>query len=72
MLHVRMSLQIAADMAQRQQVFLREVAAFRENRIQARSAVALGQNETVAVRILRIFRIDVHFFKIQIRKYVGR
>ena len=72
MFHIRMSLKIGTQMTESLQIFFGEVSSLCQNGIQARRCVSFGEDETVAVRLLRIFGIDVHFFKIQVCKYICR
>ena len=69
--HVGMTLQVAADMAQRLEVLLGEEPALGEHGVQARSAVALGEHKAIAVGLAGIGRVDVHFLKVQIGHDVG-
>ena len=70
MLQTRMSLQMRTDVTKRLKILHREKSAVSQCGIQTRSCVSLGKNETVTLRILRVLRINIHFFKIKIRKYV--
>ena len=66
-----MTLQVAADMAQRLEVLLGEEPALGEHGVQARSAMALGEHKAVAIGLAGISRVDVHFLKVQIGHDVG-
>ena len=66
-----MTLQVAADMAQRLEILLGEEPTLGEHGVQARSAMALGEHKTVAIGLAGIGRVDVHFLKVQIRHDVG-
>lgn len=63
---------MAADLPQRQQVLLREVAPQRQRRVQARRRVALGQHETIPVLPLGVLGVDAQFLKVKVRKQVRR
>ena len=69
--HVGMTLQVAADMAQRLEILLGEEPTLGEHGVQARSAMALGEHKTVAIGLAGIGRVDVHFLKVQIGHDVG-
>ena len=49
-----------------------EIAPVGQGGIQARGAVALGKHKAVPIRVLGIFGIDVHFFKIQVSEDLSR
>ena len=42
-----------------------------KNRIQARRRVTLGEHKAIAIGLVRVGRIDIHFLKVQIRHDVG-
>ncbi len=65
-----MALQMGTHMAKRHQILHREISPLCHGTVVARRRVSLGQDKTVSVRILRVLRIDVHLFKIQISKNV--
>ena len=69
--HVGMTLQVAADMTQRLEVLLGEEPALGEHGVQTRSTVALGEHKAIAVGLAGIGRVDVHFLKVQIGHDVG-
>ena len=69
--HVRVTLQVAANMAQRLEVLLGEEPALGEHGVQARSAMTLGKHKAVAIGLAGIGRVDVHFLKVQIGHDVG-
>ena len=71
MFHIWMSLQVRAKVAKGQQVFFREVTFFSQCCVESRRCVAFRKYKTIAVRIFWIFRVHVHFFKIQIRENIG-
>ena len=58
-------------MTQGRQILHREVASVRQSRVQARRCVSLGKDETVSVLHPGVLRIDIHFFKIKIRKNIS-
>ena len=65
--HVGMALEDAAELAQRVQLVLRRigVAALRHHAVEHRRRMALGEDEAVAVRPLRVRRIDPHVIEVQ-------
>ena len=67
--HVRVALQIAADLAQGLEVLHREEAALSQRCVQAGGCVALGEHQTVPIRSLRILRIDVHLHEIEVGQH---
>ena len=71
LVHVGVALQVAADLAQGLEVLHREVAALCQSSVQCRSGMALGQHQTVAVGLLRILRVDVHFHEIEVAQQLG-
>ena len=71
-IHIRMTLQHGADMAQRLHLIGREIAALRQRCIQTGAAMAFGEDKTIAVRIMWILRIHLHLFEIEIGKQVRR
>ena len=66
-----MSLQVAADVAQRLEILFGEEPALGEHGVQTRCTVALGEHETIAVGLAGIGRIDVHFLEVQVGHDVG-
>ncbi|CDC60952.1 unknown [Clostridium sp. CAG:448] len=71
MLHIRVSLQDGVRLPQCFQHFYREIPAQCQRRIKPGCGVPFGQHQPVAIRILRFFRIDPHFLKIQKRQKLG-
>ena len=71
MLHIRVTLEIAGGMTEGLEILDREVAAQCECRVETRCAVSLGEDHTVSAGCLRVLRIDVHFFKIEVCQNVG-
>ena len=71
LVHVGVALQIAADLAQGLEVFHREVTALGQRCIQCRGGMALGQHQTVAVGLLRVLRVNVHFHEIEVAQQFG-
>ena len=69
--HIGVALQVAADLAQSLEVFHREEAALGQRCVQAGGCVALGEHQTVTVRVLRSLRIDVHLYKIEVGQHFG-
>ena len=69
--HVGVTLQGAADVAQRLEILLGEESALGEHGVQTRRAVALGKHEAIAVGLAGVGRVDVHFLKVQIGHDVG-
>ena len=69
--HVGVTFQIAAVMAQGGQVTHREKSAFCQSGIQSGGAVALGQNKPIPQGVLRVFGVDVHNLDIQIGQHIG-
>ena len=69
--HVGMALQSAANMAERLELFDGKIAAICQHRIQARRRVTLGEHKAIAIGLVRVGRIDIHFLKVQIRHDVG-
>jgi hypothetical protein len=65
-----MSLQIRSQVAQRGKILHRKIASVGQCGIQARRRMSLGKHKPVSVLLLRILRIDIHLFKIEIGKYV--
>jgi len=63
-----MSLQIRTEMTQCLQILYREKASMCQGRIQTGCRMSLGKNKTIPVFLLRICRINIHFFKIQVGK----
>ena len=72
MTHVGMAGVMALDGAEELQILLREEAAQGQHRVQSRRAVAFGQHKAVAVRILRVGRVDLHDVEVQRREDVHR
>ena len=70
-IHIGMALQAAADMAERLELFDGKIAAIRQHRIQPRRRVTLGEHKAVAIDLVRVGRIDIHFLKVQISHDVG-
>ena len=68
----RMAFEIGADLAQLQQLGAIERAGLGPGRVQHRRGVALRQHEPIAVRVLRILRIEAHLGEEQRRHDVGR
>ena len=68
--HIRMPLQARADMTEGQQFLHGEKSAVRQCRIEPRCNVPLGKNKAVAVRIMRVFRIDTNFLLVEIGEIV--
>lgn len=66
-----MALQSAANMAERLELFDGKIAAICQHRIQARRRVTLGEHKAIAIGLVRVGRIDIHFLKVQIRHDVG-
>ena len=66
-----MALQVRADVAERRELVFREITFFCEHGVKAGRCMAFGKHEAVAIRLLRVLGIDVHFFKIKIREDVG-
>ena len=66
-----MTLQIAADLAQRFQVFDREEAALSQRSIQSRCCMALGQNQTIPILGVRILGIHIHIHEIEVAQYLS-
>ena len=65
-LHIRVTLQHSADVAEFFQLIHREIAALCQCSVKTRCAVAFGKDKTVSVRILRVLRVNVQFFEIEI------
>ena len=63
-----MSLKVRTYVTQSLQVLYREKSAVCQCRVQTRCSMSLGQYETVSVCLLRILRVDIHLFKVQIGK----
>jgi hypothetical protein len=61
-----MSLEVGMELSECQQLFHREISSLCKNGIESRRRVALGEHEAVSLRIFGIFRIHVHFLKIEI------
>ena len=72
MLYTWMSLQMRTYMTQCRQIFYREKPSICQHGIQARSRVSFGQYKTVTICFFWLLRINIHFFKIKICKYVSR
>ena len=70
--HVGVAGVMALDGAEELQILLREEAAQGQHRVQSRRAVALGQHKAVAVRVLRVGRVDMHDVEVQRREDVHR
>ena len=64
--HVRVALQAAADVAQRLELLNGEEPAARENGVERGGRVALGEDEAVAVGLVGIGRVDVHVLEVQV------
>jgi hypothetical protein len=69
--HVGMTLQVAADVAQRLKILLGEEPTLGEHSVQTRCTVALGKHKAIAVGLAGMGRVDVHFLKVQIGHDVG-
>ena len=70
MLHTGMPLEMRTDVAERSQILLGEEASLCQGCVKSRSCMALGKYETVSVCLLRVLRIDIQLFKIQICKNI--
>ena len=68
--HFHMAGHMAVDAAEHLQLLDREEAAQRQHRIHGGRAVALGHDEAVTLRVMRVLGIDVHLGKVQIRQHV--
>lgn len=66
-----MTLQVAADVAQRLKILLGEEPTLGEHSVQTRCTVALGKHKAIAVGLAGMGRVDVHFLKVQIGHDVG-
>ena len=66
MFHIRMSLQIRSKMTKCLQIFFREISSLSQCRVKSRCCMSFGEYKTVSVCFLRIFRVNVHFLKIQV------
>ena len=65
-LHIGMTLEHRMGLTQTLELFLIEKAAQSQNRIQRRSRMAFGKDETVAIGVLGIGGVDLHFFVVEI------
>ena len=68
LLGVGMPLKDAVQLAEVLQLLTGKEALVRKHRIQRRSRVSLGEDESVPVFPVRVFRIDAHFVIVQARK----
>ena len=68
----RMAFQVAAELAQLEQVLHREQPRLRPGRIEQRRGVALGKNEPVVVVVMGILRVVTHVPEEQRRHQVRR
>ena len=71
LIHVGVALQVAADLAQGLEVFHREEPALGQRSVERRSGVALGQHQTVAVRLFRSLGVNIHIHEIEVRQHLG-
>ena len=53
-------------MAERLKLLLREIPSLRKNSIKRRRGMPLREHETIPVRLLRIFRVNIHDIEIEI------
>ena len=70
--HVRMALKIGINVTEGGKILHREEAPVRQNGVETRRVVALGEHEAVAVFLLRILRIDIHLNVIEVRENISR
>ena len=68
--HFHMAGHMAVDAAEHLEILDREEAAQRQRRVNGGRAVALGHDEAVTLRVMRVLGIDVHLGKVQIRQHV--
>ena len=71
LIHVGVALQVAADLAQGLEVFHREEPALGQRSVERRGGVALGQHQTVAVRLFRSLGVNIHIHEIEVRQHLG-
>ena len=66
MFHVGMPLKVGANMPECQEIFLRKISSLSQYGVESRRIMPFGQDKTVSVRFLRLGRIDIHLFKIEV------
>ena len=66
-----MAFNIAAQLAQGEQIFRRQETSLRPRGIEQRGRVAFGENEPVVVRVARVFGIVAHVAKKKSRHQIG-
>jgi hypothetical protein len=71
MLHIGVTLEIGRSLAEGLEVFYGEEASVSKSGVKTGSAVSLGENETVAVSLLGICGIDIHFFEVEISEHIS-
>ncbi len=69
--HIRMSLQRTAQLSQPVKIILGEKPLFRQGRIKNRSGMSFAENKAIPCLPARIFRVDIHFPKIQTGHYIA-
>src|SRR2546426_931806 len=67
-----MALEPGVDLVKRVELGDREVTAERQDTVQANRGMALGEDESVAIRPVRTLRINAQDVEIQRGQYVGR
>ena len=60
-----MALEHRAELAQVRKLLLGEEAVFRQHAVERGRGVALAEHEAVAVRVMRVLRLDVHHIAIE-------
>ena len=71
LVHVRVALELGADLAQAHQVLEREVGVAGERRVEDRRGVALGEHEAVALRPVGVGRVVAKDAVVERRDDVG-
>ena len=66
-----MALEVAANLAQGEQVLHGEVAPVGQSGIQAGGGVTLGEDEAVPILPTGVGGVDAHLFKVEVGKQVG-
>ena len=69
-LHTRMALQIRSQMAQSRKILYRKISPVCKRTVKTRRSMAFGKDKSVAVRFLRVLRVDVHLLKIKVGEHV--
>ena len=66
-----MTLEIAVYVTEGFEIFARKISSLRKCCIESGSGVSLGEYKAVAIRLLRVARINIHLLKVEIRENVG-